>query len=174
MKLSIQPKTGHLVVALIMSGLVGCVQATSDKGVNLAASYEILSSHVDNWQINQPKELIIDKPEKDKPMFRMRFIRVDAEKAAEACKDSPDQRGFDLCVKSAYEHFPIHAINLTQYIESEGYKLLKDNPELRKVLDSAKKDGHLSNGEFKKIITKIQELLTLSFEKQYQENIANL
>lgn len=174
MKLSIQPKSGHLAVALIMSGLVGCVQATNDKGVNLAASYEILSSHVDNWQINQPKEFIMDKPENDKVMFRMKFIRVDGEKAAEVCKGSPDQRRFDLCVKSAYEHFPVHAINLTQYIESEGYKLLKDNPELRKLIDSAKKDGHLSNGEFQKIITKTQELLTLSYEKQYQENIANL
>lgn len=174
MKMSIQSKSGHIVLALIMSGLVGCVKATNDKGVNLAASYEILSSHVDNWRINHPKEFIVDKPENDKPMFQMRFIRADGEKAAKLCKDSPDQRRFDLCVKSTYEHFPIHAINLTQYIESEGYKLLKDNPELRKLLDSAKKDGHLSNGEFQKIITKTQELLTLSYEKRYQENIANL
>lgn len=174
MKFSIQLKLGQLTIALIMGGLLGCVQATNDKGVNLAASYETLRSHVDNWQINHPKEFIMDKSENDKPMFRMKFVRVDGEKAAELCKDSLDQRKFEVCVKSVYEHFPIHAVNLTQYIESEGYKLLRDNPELRKLLDSAKKDGHLSNGEFQKIITKTQELLILSYEKQYQENIANL
>lgn len=174
MKSIVAQQFGKILAVSVMVSLVGCIKETNDQGVNVSSSYEVLSSYVESWQIIQPTEKLADKPDTEKSMFRMRFIREEGIKASEECKKAQNQNRFDSCVKSAYESFPIHAINLKNYMETEGYKAFKNHPELRKLLDNSKKDGKISNGEFQKIIIKTQELLTMDYEKQYYENIANL
>lgn len=174
MKIKFNQYLRSFLVSVAMINFVGCVGEVNDRGVNISSSYEVLSSYIESWQIVQPTYKISDKPDTEKQVFKMKLMREESVKAAEKCEKAKDQTEFNGCVKSAYDSFPVSAMNLENYIKTGEYKALNIHPELRKLLNQSKKDGKIINGEFQKIIKKNQELLILDYEKQYQQNIANL
>lgn len=168
-------KRAKILFAIISITLGGCVGKTNENGINQTSSYEVLGSLVEKWQIWPPSRVRGESTNEAKePLFKVKFYRDEGTKAANLCKNQRTQSAFDDCVVKAYLEFDIQPLNLANYIESEVYVKFRDHPQLRRLINEAKKDKKVSNGEFGKIIEKSQELLTWDYEKQYSDNISRL
>lgn len=169
-------KSLKLLLISLSIGFVGCEQTVNERGVNIGSSYEVLKSHVDLWRLIEPTDQYKEKEKVDeeKPMFRMKIIRDESVSMAAKCEKMATQDKFEACVRAEYDALPVLSVNLTNYMETMGYKELRDDVALRKVLNEAKRDGKIKNTEFQKIVITTQEIMNQNYEKQYRNNIANL
>ena len=84
-----------------------------------------------------------------------------------------NQEYFEKCILRNYGKMEVNALNLSKYIETSSYISLKQDPQLRGVLDKAKSDKIITNDEFAHVVQVTQELINEGYRQQYKKNVIN-
>ena len=105
--------------------------------------------------------------------FSMTAFLDEAKVIANSCAKEKNQEYFEKCILRNYGKMEVNAFNLSKYIETSSYISLKQDPQLRGVLDKAKSDKIITNDEFAHVVQVTQELINEGYRQQYKKNVIN-
>lgn len=161
-----------LLPILLLSGCDNSIKQ-NDNRLDFSVAYGLISSSLEKNVMIEPMSKEFDAEKNNGVTFTMTVFLDEAKAVANSCAKEKNQEYFEKCILRNYGKMEVNALNLSKYIETSSYISLKQDPQLRGVLDKAKSDKIITNNEFAHVVQVTQELINEGYRQQYKKNVIN-
>ena len=169
-----KPLNAICAIALMLP-LFGCDKSKKENDVRLdfSVAYGLISNSLEKIVMIEPMIKEFDTEKNSGVNFSMTVFLDESKGIANSCATEKNQDSFEKCILRNYGKMEVNALNLSKYMTTPTYISLKQNPQLRSVLDEVKSDKIISNDEFADVVQVTQELMNEGYRQQYKNNVIN-